>query len=209
MNRTLVICGDRWHPAETVRAGLAPLSTHGFHFAFADEIAASSLSASPLVVLARSNIPVRDDQKPWLNAEIAIALRDHLRRGGGFLAVHAGTARYDRSPVMNALLGGAFVRHPESCPVTYESIASHPVTDTILPFTVEDEHYFVAMNDPGANIFLQSRSGYGRQPAGWTRTEGAGRVCALTPGHYPELWAHPMFQKLLLNALRWTAASLK
>jgi type 1 glutamine amidotransferase len=43
------------------------------------------------------------------------------------------------------------------------------------------------------------------QPAGWTRAEGAGRVCVLTPGHNLEVWLHPEFQKLLLNACRWTA----
>jgi type 1 glutamine amidotransferase len=70
---------------------------------------------------------------------------------------------------------------------------------------LRDEHYFMAMNDSRADIFLQSHSEHGVQPAGWTRTHGAGRVCVLTPGHSEEVWLHPSFQKLLSNALHWTA----
>ena len=46
---------------------------------------------------------------------------------------------------------------------------------------------------------------YGTQPGGWTRTEGAGQVCMLTPGHNAEVWLHPSYQVLLGNALRWCA----
>jgi type 1 glutamine amidotransferase len=70
---------------------------------------------------------------------------------------------------------------------------------------VFDEHYFMAMNDARADVFLNSLSKHGVQPAGWTRAAGAGRVCVLTPGHNREVWQHPEFQKLLLNALRWAA----
>jgi type 1 glutamine amidotransferase len=72
-------------------------------------------------------------------------------------------------------------------------------------FTTQDEHYFVRMEDRRAEVFLQSISTHGVQPAGWARTEGEGRVCILTPGHNVEFWRHSEFQNLLLNALRWTA----
>jgi type 1 glutamine amidotransferase len=48
-----------------------------------------------------------------------------------------------------------------------------------------------------------SRSEHDEQPAGWRRTDGAGRVAVLTPGHNLEVWLHPSYQKLILNALRW------
>jgi type 1 glutamine amidotransferase len=52
-------------------------------------------------------------------------------------------------------------------------------------------------------VFLTTRSSHGLQPAGWTRCEGRGRVCALTPGHFAEVWLHPGFQRLLVNAVHW------
>ncbi|CAN5509301.1 hypothetical protein BH10CHL1_BH10CHL1_18130 [soil metagenome] len=46
-------------------------------------------------------------------------------------------------------------------------------------------------------------SRHGTQPGGWTRLEGDGRVCVLTPGHNLEVWLDPSYQILLGNALRW------
>ena len=54
-----------------------------------------------------------------------------------------------------------------------------------------------------ADVFLTTVSEHGSQPGGWTRLEGKGRVCALTPSHNLEGWQHPSFQTLLLNALHW------
>jgi type 1 glutamine amidotransferase len=79
----------------------------------------------------------------------------------------------------------------------------HPLTVDIPAFTLKDEHYFMAMADPRVEVFMRTRSEYGEQPAGWKRTEGAGRVAVLTPGHNLEVWLHPSYQALLLNAMHW------
>jgi type 1 glutamine amidotransferase len=52
-------------------------------------------------------------------------------------------------------------------------------------------------------VFMTTSSEHGTQPAGWTRTEGEGRVCVLSPGHNAEVWLHPSFQALLRSALLW------
>ena len=61
----------------------------------------------------------------------------------------------------------------------------------------------MALDDPHADVFVTTRSEHGSQPGAWRRAEGAGRVAMLTPGHNVEVWLHPSFQALLLNALRW------
>jgi type 1 glutamine amidotransferase len=205
--RALVLCDDTWHPAETVRRWLAAFAGD-FSFEFVEDGAAWSaerMSGFPLTVLAKANITSSKNENPWLTSEASPAFPDYVRRGNGLVAVHAGTSRYEKLPAMNALLGGAFVSHPEPCAVTLEPVKPHPVTDGMETFTIRDEHYFMAMNDAQADVFLHSRSAHGVQPAGWTRTEGEGRICVLTPGHDAEVWRHPSFQKLLLNALRWSA----
>lgn len=207
MIRTLVICGDPWHPAATIELGLKALNGAAFAFEFLvndAEWPAVRLNDFPLVVLARANL-TSSEERPWLMPETQGVLADYVTQGGGLLVVHAGTARYENLPALNALIGGAFVRHPAPCNVTMEPLSSHPVVDGVASFTARDEHYFMAMNDSPADLFLQSRSLHGVQPAGWARASGRGRVCVLTPGHDREVWLHPMFQKLLFNALRWTA----
>ncbi|HEY5346448.1 MAG TPA: ThuA domain-containing protein [Verrucomicrobiae bacterium] len=204
----LVLCDDTWHPAATVRQGLEPLRSHGFDFEFLEDGAAWSaarMAEFPLVILAKSNMVSSTVSTPWLTAESQSAFSDYLQRGHGLLVVHAGTSRYDQLPAINNLIGGAFARHPDQCAVTLEPKAFHELTKGVGTFTVRDEHYFMAMNDDAqTDVFLHSHSEHGVQPAGWTRCVGSGRVCALTPGHNLEVWLHPSFQKLLLNALRWT-----
>jgi type 1 glutamine amidotransferase len=205
--RALVLCDDQWHPAETIRCGLGALGCD-FDFEFLEDGAAWSadrMNDFSLTVLAKANITSSKIEQPWLTAESSAAFPDYVRRGNGLLVVHAGSSRYEKLPAMNALIGGAFVRHPEPCEVTLEPAKPQPMIEGVKTFTVHDEHYFMAMNGVPVDAFLLSRSEHGEQPAGWTRSEGAGRICVLTPGHSVEVWLHPSFQKLLLNALRWTA----
>ena len=39
--------------------------------------------------------------------------------------------------------------------------------------------------------------------AGWVREPGRGRLCHLANGHTLEALLHPMYQRLLRNAVRW------
>jgi len=61
------------------------------------------------------------------------------------------------------------------------------------------------MDDPAVDLFLTTVSEHGTQPGGWTRAEGTGRVCVLTPGHTVEAFTQPGFLQLLRNALAWCA----
>jgi type 1 glutamine amidotransferase len=204
--RVLVLCDDYWHPARTARAGLAPLEAQGFEFDWiedARERSAERMAAYPLVVLTKSNNVSSADRTPWVTPEVESAFREHVRTGAGLLVVHSGSAEYSELPVLRALLGGVFSSHPPQCPITLQPHTAHPVTAGITPFTVFDEHYFMDLDDPGAEVFLTTSSEHGTQPGGWTRSEGDGRVCLLTPGHNLDVWLHPGYQALIHNALRW------
>jgi type 1 glutamine amidotransferase len=61
----------------------------------------------------------------------------------------------------------------------------------------------MALGDGPLDVFAITHSEHGEQAGGWRRTEGAGRVVVLTPGHNQAIWLHPSFQTLILNALRW------
>jgi len=202
--RVHVFCADPWHPAATVRQGLTPLAAEGFQFKYFEDgtVTPAIAAAGPaLTILARANLVPGSTLTPWLTPES----EPDWYPQHGLVAVHSGISRYDQLPLMNQLLGATFVRHPEPCAVTLQPIAGHPLTAGIEPFTVHDEHYFIALNDDRSEVFLHSHSVHGIQPAGWTRSVGTMRVCILTPGHFPEIWRHPSFQILLTRALYWAA----
>ena len=204
----LVFCGDAWHPAATARRGLATFSATGLAFEFCEDDAACSsarLEKFDVAVLARANAVAAAKPVPWLKSDAEHGFVELVQRGGGLLVVHAGAARYENLPALNALIGGAFVRHPDPCLVTVEPAAGRVLTRDVKSFSATDEHYFVRLDDARAEVFLHAKSAHGVQPAGWARTEGTGRVCVLTPGHNLDVWRHPEYQKLLLSALHWTA----
>jgi uncharacterized protein len=210
-SRVLVFCDDLYHPASTVRAGLAPLEATGaFAFDWVENAAGwnpRQLAGYGTVLLSKSNVCSATDRTRWLVGTTATVLRDFVRAGGGLVAVHSGTASYKDVPGVRTVLGGVFDHHPPPCPVKVEAVAGHPLTAGVTtPFTIHDEHYQMIVDDPAAEIFLRTHSAHGVQPAGWTRREGAGRVVVLTPGHFAEVWLQPGFQRLLENAMRWVVA---
>jgi uncharacterized protein len=203
----LVLCGDQWHPAETVRRGLETLKSVNIDFVFLDDgsqWSAKKMKDFQIVVVAKANHICPTNQTPWLTVHTQWAFRDFVLGGGGLLLLHAGTS-YEDLPVMRGVAGGALLRHPDQCPVVVEPVAGHPVSSGVTVFVEEDEHYQMAQDDVHAKVFLVTRSAHGIQPAGWTRNEGSGQVCVLTPGHNPRVWANVEFQKLLGRALLWTA----
>lgn len=203
----LILCDDAWHPAETIRRGLNTLAESRFKFEFladGSQWSPAMMQKFPLVVVAKANHLCSTNKNPWLMTDSQSAFKNFVRQGGGLLLVHAGTC-YKELPEMRRVTGGAFISHPDQCPVTIEPKPNHPLTAGVNSFTERDEHYFMSLDATDADVFLHSRSEHGVQPAGWTRSEGSGRVCVLTPGHNVEVWLHKEFQKLLLNALRWTA----
>lgn len=209
--KTLVLCDDRWHSASIPRAGLAALKTDEFMFDWIEDARdglPEHLAAYSLVILTKSNNVSSSNETAWMTAAIQTAFADFVRQGNGLLAIHSGAAGYEQAPVLRSLLGGVFTHHPERCPVTVTPQAGHPLCAGCEPFTLEDEHYFMALDDPHAEVFVTTHSAHGAQPGAWIRTEGAGRVAMLTPGHTVEVWRHPSFQALLLNLMRWCSKML-
>ncbi|RPI34579.1 MAG: ThuA domain-containing protein [Chloroflexota bacterium] len=204
--KILVICDDFWHPARVVRQGLGALCEGEISFDWienAHDWSPERMLACPVTLLTKANHVSATVQTGWMTGEVEQAFADYVCKGNGLCAVHSGTAGYAEMPVLRGLLGGVFVRHPEQCPVTIQPLAGHPLASGCEPFTLKDEHYFMALDDPQAEVFLTTRSAHGDQPGAWTRLEGRGRVAVLTPGHNLDVWLHRSFQALLRNMLRW------
>jgi type 1 glutamine amidotransferase len=204
--RVLVLCDDFWHPASTPKQGLAALGDCGFEFDYIENAmdwSTGRMASYPMVLLTKSNNVSSTDQANWASEEAQAAFKTFISQGNGLLVVHSGLASYEQALTMRALMGGVFSHHPAQCPVTVQPQAGHVLTRSAGAFTLTDEHYFVDLDDLAADVFMTTTSEHGAQPGGWTRSEGKGRVCVLTPGHNLAVWLHPSFQALLLNALQW------
>jgi type 1 glutamine amidotransferase len=204
--KTLVLCGDYWHPAHIAREGVGALTGGECTFDWIEDArdwSPETMMAYRLVILTKSDNTSSSNQTSWMTDAVQTAFSDYVRNGNGLLAIHSGTAEYEQKPILRRLLGGVFDHHPEQCAVTVNPHTGHPLSDQAAPFTLKDEHYFMTMDDLQVDVFATTASEHGEQPGAWRRMEGSGRVIVLTPGHNLEVWLHPSFQALLLNSLRW------
>ena len=204
--RILVLCDDSAHPAALTREGLGGLGDNGYEFEWVEDPnlwSAERMNEFPLTIFSKANNTSGSDPTPWADETIGQSFVKYVAQGNSVLFLHSGTALYGDAPSLCNLMGGIFVGHPPKSPVTVEMQKNHPLTVGSAPFTLKDEHYQMEMNDPNVDLFLYTTSEHGRQPAGWTRTEGKGRVCVLTPGHNLAIWHHPSYQAILRNSLNW------
>jgi uncharacterized protein len=204
--KILVLCGDAWHPPEIPRKGLEALAGMEFTFDFIEDArdwSAETMATYPLAILTKSDNVSVTDKTNWMTDPVQAAFSDYVQRGNGLLAIHSGTAEYEQKTVIRGLLGGVFLHHPEQCLVTMSPHLDHTLCNGVTPFTLMDEHYFMALDDLQADVFMATSSVNGEQPGAWGREVGKGRVAVLTPGHNLEVWLHASYQALLGNILRW------
>jgi hypothetical protein len=144
-----------------------------------------------------------DDGPEKFTDEQVAGLTHWVRSGGGLLAAHAATSICDSSPDLGTLFGGVFLSHPEPFTFTVAPLSGeHPITAGIQAFEIHDEFY-IQKYDPSVQIHMAAVHQGMVYPMAWSRTEVKGRVAHVAPGHFPEVWNHPVYQQLMLQTAAW------
>ena len=141
----------------------------------------------------------------WMTPKQERAVVAFVESGGGFLNLHNALGEYPASGPYLDLLGGRYVGHGPLERFEVDVVdAAHPVTRGVTPFFVADEQHTPPCDLKRVHLLLRNRSDDGQTAAaGWVREVGRGRLCHLANGHTLEALVHPMYQKLLRNAVRW------
>jgi len=202
--KILVICDDIYHHEEVIKEGLAFLQKE-YELTYSYDMTDEQLSEYNVVILAKDDIVSQSNKEKWLTEDIERQFEDYATNGGGIIFLHAGAVICMHSAILKNISGCAFDNHPEQCIVDFNIISPHPVTDGATDFDEKDEHYFIDFTATDAEIFMESRSQYGVQPAGYSRIHGSGRVCVLTPGHNLNVFQNGQYQKMIRNAVHWCA----
>lgn len=141
-------------------------------------------------------------------------LDDWVRSGGRLLALHSALASFKGDPVYRELTGSSFLGHGrtgrfpirlseeneggESLPADgAEAWRPGPLPES---FTLVDEPYDVEVH--GAQIWYRRSE----VPVVWTRSYGAGRVGAFTPGHRAAVFGKASVRAVLTALVRWLLA---
>ena len=209
----LILLGDQPHEPGHVEEGLQPVfDATGVVPHFTVDVRALSganLAKVQLLVILRDGLqrPDQDARKHfvWMTPEQQRAVAAFVERGGGFLNLHNALGLYPADGPYLDLVGGRYVTHGPLERFRVEVVDSrHPVTRGVEAFFVADEQHTPQPDEGRVHLLLRSRSDEGKvAAAGWVREPGQGRVCHLANGHTREALLHPMYQKLLRNAVRW------
>ena len=142
-------------------------------------------------------------------ADARAALAEHLRGGGGVLAMHTAVICFDDWPEWAAALGGAWrwgrSSHPPLGEMAVKVAApGHALVAGLADFTVVDERYsdLDRGTDPAAPLLVADG-----QPLLWARAHGNGRVVYDALGHHPASYAVPEHREIVRRAIRWTAGA--
>ncbi|GHV07343.1 hypothetical protein FACS1894217_07980 [Clostridia bacterium] len=154
MIKILVICDDKWHPAEVIRRGLAAMGNSEFDFDIVEDakdiLTPKMLEQYPIIMNCKCNAISAANEHAWFDKGVTEVgpneFREYIEKGGGFLSVHSGNAFFKGDTFgYLELVGNYFVQHPPRCDVEIHITADHPVTNGVEDFHVRDEHYEIAL----------------------------------------------------------------
>ncbi|MGW5098772.1 ThuA domain-containing protein [Streptomyces nodosus] len=142
------------------------------------------------------------------------AFEDYIRKGGGYVGVHAAAdTEYDWE-FYGGLAGAYFESHPEiqSARVDVEDRA-HPATSELARTWERTDEWYNYRSDPRdrahvlASLDESSYTGgtmHGDHPIAWCQNYRGGRAFYTGGGHTKESYAEPAFLRHLLGGIRWT-----
>lgn len=138
-----------------------------------------------------------------MKAEQVDALCAWTQGGGKVLGIHSATVMGEAQTGLRHLLGARFLSHPPQFDFTVTPLArEHPITAGIGAFAVHDEFY-IHTYDEGIEIHMVANDRGVAHPMAWTRSEGAGRVAYVAPGHTPSVWNLPAYRQLVRQSVAW------
>ncbi len=209
----LVLIGDQPHEPGHLEEGLRPVfEATGVvpHFTVdVRSLSAGNLGKVRLLVILRDGLqrPGADTRSyfKWMTPEQERAVVAFVEQGGGFLNLHNSMGLYPEQGPYLALVGGRYIGHGPLERFQVEVVdADHPVTQGVRAFFAADEQHTPPYDEGRVHLLLRNRSDDGKSAAaGWVREPGRGRLCHLANGHTLEALLHPMYQRLMCNAVRW------
>ena len=140
--------------------------------------------------------------------------------GKGFIGIHSASITFVDWPEYGEMVGGYYDEHPWGtfdAPIIVEDPAFPGMQQWPKSFVLRDEIYQmrnysrdkvrVLMRLDAAKIDLGNKNVHRSDrdfAVTWAKTYGKGRVYYTTLGHVQDNWDKPEFQKMLIEAIKWT-----
>lgn len=146
-------------------------------------------------------------------------LRQYLESGKGLVLVHHAIIDFPEWEWWwKEVMGGLYLLKPMDGKVSsfqhdvwldVKKVSDHPVTRGVGDFRILDETYKNMWISPEAKVLLRVDHPTSDGPVAWISPYSKARVVYLQLGHGREAHVDPNFQRLLRNAIRWSAGRLE
>jgi putative membrane-bound dehydrogenase-like protein len=199
----VLFLGDNGHHRPTQRAQqiLPVLANNGidlFYTDSRDDLNDNELARYSVLALYNNHLTVSD-------AQLHAMLR-FVERGGGLVVLHCASASFQNSEEFIRLVGAAFKSHGTGTFSAVRVAADHPAVRGVPVIESWDETYIHTKHNPVDRTVLEVRRENGHdEPWTWVRTYGKGRVFYTAWGHDQRTWGNAAFQRLVCQAIRWSA----
>ena len=134
-----------------------------------------------------------------------------IKGGVGVVALHASYYSFLEWDECHELYGARFTKHGSSKAVIIVRTVdkNHPITKGLTgAFEVVTGLYQSTPPADDCHILARARERDSKEeyPSVWTRSYGQGRVVTILPGHWPDSYKVPDFQRLIASSTTWAAA---
>ena len=134
-----------------------------------------------------------------------------IKSGKGFVGMHAASDTFHGYQPYIEMLGGEFQTHnAQVCVDCLNQDMRHPATAHLgAKWTLWDEIYIIKNFDRTKMHGLLTMDKHpntgmpGDYPVSWTKMAGQGRVFYTILGHNEFVWENPVYQKHILEGIRW------
>lgn len=151
-----------------------------------------------------------------LGPEQEKTVEDYIKRGGGFLGIHAAADTEYDWPFYHDLVGAYFKSHPNDPNVregVSRMVGEHPIAkDLPKDWKRMDEWYnYKSFKDHIQPIYNLDESSYEggengeKHPIAWCHDKFVGRAVYTGMGHTKESFSDPEFMQFLANSITWIA----
>jgi type 1 glutamine amidotransferase len=146
-----------------------------------------------------------------------VALRSYLESGKGLLVLHHAICDNQQWPWWyEEVVGGLYVlkampgkpaskyKHDEEFDV--RPAGRHPILDGIEPFHINDEAYGDLWISPKVRVLLETDNPLNGKPLAWASPYTKSKVVYIQMGHGKKAHDHPVYRKLVHQAIQWCGA---
>ncbi len=155
-----------------------------------------------------------------LNAEQQTAFEEYIKRGKGYVGIHAASDTEYNWEWYGGLVGAYFDSHPPGTPTATIEVADkvHPSTSFLPDYWVRTDEWYNYQENPRGNVHVLmtldegtyegGNMGYDH-PIAWLHSYGGGRAWYTGGGHTEASYTEPNFLQHILGGIFYASGDVK